>query len=455
MPMSAPGRLHEDAALGIICGSEAGVLEWLDMRRGLDDRPWCNRATALCTMSSIVSNGADMRGFRTILVVVFAASLMAGSFLAGFGTFWLISGSQAQPSEEEAQGMEVFWESWHILDGEFLGDMPSDLERAYGAAHGMVASFGDPYTVFVEPQPRELERDELRGEFGGIGAWVGQDEDGNLVVTPMKDRPADLAGMAEGDIIVAVDGQDIVDLSRDEVVALIRGPVGTAVSVSVRRASSTDVLVFEIKREIVELPTVDYRMLEDHADAAYVSIRLISERTPGELSEALQDLRQQGAQRLVLDLRHNPGGGLLASVEVASEFLSGGVVLYEERTDGQEKPYRATSNGLALDWPLVVLVDGASASGAEIIAGALQDHGRAPLVGEQTFGKGSVQHVHELSDGSSLHATVARWLTPHRHHLDQQGLTPDEIVELTEEDIASASDPQLERAIALLLEQLS
>jgi len=396
-----------------------------------------------------------MRVRRIVFVFILATSLLGMSFLAGFGTFWLISRSQAQPREGEAQSLGVFWESWHILDEEYLGDLPSDLERAYGAAHGMVATFGDPYTVFVEPQPRELERDELRGQFGGIGAWVAQDDDGNIVVTPMKDRPADLAGIFEGDMIVGVDGQDVGELSRDEVVALIRGPVGTVVTLSIQRGSSADVLVFEIEREIVELPTVAYRMLEGYADAAYVSIRLISQRTPDELSDALRDLRQKGARRLVLDLRHNPGGGLLASVEVASEFLSGGVVLYEQRKDGQEKPYRASSSGLALDWPLVVLVDGASASGAEIIAGALQDHGRAPLVGEQTFGKGSVQHVHELSDGSSLHATVARWLTPHRNHLDQQGLTPDETVVFAEDDVESARDPQLERAIALLHDQAS
>ncbi|MBC8448676.1 MAG: S41 family peptidase, partial [Chloroflexi bacterium] len=371
-----------------------------------------------------------MRTFRIFLGLLLAVALLCGAYLAGLGTYWLIGRARAQPSEAEAQSLSAFWEAWHLLDGEFLGDKPSDVQRAYGAAHGMVASFEDPYTVFVEPQPRELERDELRGHFGGIGAWVGQDEEGHIVLTPMKDSPAALAGIQEGDIIVAVDGQDTVGMAQDDVVALIRGPVGSTVQLTIRRAEVEELLEFEIERQTIELPTVEYRLLEEEPETGYVSIRLIGERTPDELKDALRDLREQGATRLILDLRHNPGGALLASVDVTSQFLPGGVVLYEERKDGQEKPYYAARSGLALDWPLAVLVDAATASGAEIIAGALQDHGRARLIGEQTFGKGSVQHVHDLSDGSSLHVTVARWLTPHHHQIDRQGLTPDDVVPL-------------------------
>ncbi len=396
-----------------------------------------------------------MRVVRTLLIIFVSASLLGASYVAGFGTYWLISRARAQPREEEASSLDVFWEAWHILDDEFLGDQPTDVERAYGAAHGMVDSFGDPYTLFVEPQPRELERDEMRGHFGGIGAWVAQDEEGHIILTPMKGQPADRAGILEEDIVIAVDGEDVTDMSYNDVVALIRGPVGTIVKLTIRRPGVDEPLEFEVKRERIELPTVEYRMLEEDPETGYASIRLISERTPNELQDGLQDLREQGATRLILDLRHNPGGALLASVDVASQFLSGGVVLYEERKDGQEKPYHAGRSGLALDWPLVVLVDGATASGAEIVAGALQDHGRGHLVGEQTFGKGSVQHVHDLSDGSSLHVTVARWLTPHHHQINRQGLTPDEVVPFTEEDIAAGRDPQLERAIAYLTGQAS
>jgi carboxyl-terminal processing protease len=395
------------------------------------------------------------RAYKTILAVLVVGALLMASYGAGLATYWLIGRVGAQRNESEAQKLTVFWEAWHILDDEFLGEKPSDLERAHGATRGMVASFDDPYTVFVEPQPRELERDEMRGHFGGVGAWVSQDEEGQIVLAPMVERPAARAGVLEGDVLVAVDGTDITGMSTDEVVALIRGPVGRNVKLTVRRPGADELLEFEVRRERIELPTVASRMLEEQVGTGYVSIRLISQLTPRELAGALEDLKEQGANRLVLDLRHNPGGALSAAVEVASQFLAGGVVLYEQRQDGQEKPYRASANGLALDWPLVVLVDSASASGAEIIAGALQDRGRAPLIGEQTFGKGAVQHVHELTDGSSLHVTVARWLTPHRNHIDKQGLVPNETVTLTEDDVAAGRDPQLEKAIALLAESAS
>lgn len=389
-----------------------------------------------------------MRIFRVFSGLFLASALLSGAFLAGFGTHWLIC--RAQPTEKEARSFGVFWEAWHILDEEFLGEKPSVQERVYGALHGLVASFDDPYTIFVEPQPRELERDEMRGHFGGIGAWVAQDADGNIVLTPMKGKPADKAGIRKGDIVVAVDGKDVTGKPKGEVVALIRGPVGTIVKLTIRRPGVSELLHFDIKRERIELPTVEYRLLEEEPTIGYVDINLIGERTPGELKEALRDLRARGATRLILDLRHNPGGSLTAAVEVTSQFLPNGVVLYEQRKDGQEKPYYATRDGLALDWPLVILVDGATGSGAEIVAGALQDHGRATLIGQQTFGKGSVQHVHDLSDGSSLHVTVARWLTPHRHQIDRQGLAPDIVVPFTEEDRSAGRDPQLERAIAHL-----
>jgi len=389
-----------------------------------------------------------MRAYRVLLGFFLTIALLGATYLAGFGTHWLIS--RAQPTEEEARGFGVFWEAWHILDEEFLGEKPPIQKRVYGALHGLVASFGDPYTVFVEPQPRELERDEMRGHFGGIGAWVSQDAQGHIVLTPMKGLPAERAGIRDGDIVVAVDGREVAGLPQTEVVAMIRGPIGTVVRLTIRRPGVEELLHVEIVREKIELPTVEWRLLEEDPTIGYLAIHLFGERTPTELREALRELHRQGATRLILDLRHNPGGALTAAVDVASEFLSGGVVLYEQRRDGQEKPYYAKHGGLALDWPLVVLVDGATGSGAEIVAGALQDHGRAPLIGERTFGKGSVQHVHDLSDGSSLHVTVARWLTPHRHQIDRQGLTPDVVVPLSREDRAAGRDPQLERAMEYL-----
>lgn len=391
-----------------------------------------------------------MRAARTVGIALVAIVLLAMSFAAGMGALWMVQRVQARSAGDSGAELDVFWEAWNILDDEFLGETPSHEERERGAARGMVGTFDDPYTVFVDPQPRELERDEMRGHFGGIGAYVSVDDQGRIVLTPMADQAAEQAGIEDGDILIAVDGVDVSDMPSEDVVALIRGPLGSVVTLTVRRPSTSEELDFEIERARVELPTVEFRVLNEDASTGYVAIRLIGERTPEELRDALSDLRQEGVDRLVLDLRHNPGGALSASVEVASEFMSGGVVLYEERQDGQQKPYYARRGGLAVDWPLVVLIDGASASGAEIIAGALQDSGRAQLVGEKSFGKGSVQHVHDLSDGSSLHVTVARWLTPRRQQIDQQGLSPDLVVALTQEDVEAGRDPQLDRAVEQL-----
>jgi carboxyl-terminal processing protease len=394
-----------------------------------------------------------MRVLRSTVVVLVVLSLLVAAYAAGIGTWWLVTRARTQPSDEEAENLTTFWEAWHILDDEFLGEPPSEVERARGAIHGMVGAFNDAYTIYLEPEPRELERDEMRGRFGGIGAWVTQDEAGNIVLSPMPDRPAALAGILDGDILVSVDRQLVTGLSSQQVVALIRGPLGSSVHLVVQRPETDESLEFDVKRDEIELPTVQYRTLQEDPPVGYVSIRLIGERTPQELTDALKSLGDAGVQRVALDLRGNPGGALTASVDVTSQFVSGSVVLYEQRKDGQEKPYYAQRGGLALDWPIVVLVDAGTASGSEIIAGALQDHERAVLVGERTFGKGSVQHVHDLSDGSSLHVTVARWLTPKRQQLDGAGLTPDEIVVRTEEDIAAGRDPQLERAIELLVGQ--
>jgi len=283
----------------------------------------------------------------------------------------------------------------------------------------------DPYTTFVEPKPRQLEKDDLRGSFGGIGAWVSKRDDGAIVLKPMEDKPAQRAGVLEGDIVIKVDDQEISpDMSLEDVILLIRGPVGSVVTLTISRTGHPEPLVFEITREKVETPTVTWRFLDEGQGLGYVSISLFTERTDKELEAALKDLKAQGATRLILDLRNNSGGLLQTAIDVASQFLPDGIVLYEQRRDQQEeKSYPVRQGGEATDIPLVVLVNPGTASASEIVAGAIQDLGRGVLVGESTFGKGSVQLVYDLSDQSSLHVTVAHWFTP-------------------------GKDPQLDRAIA-------
>ena len=385
---------------------------------------------------------------KILIALTLALSMMTASYAAGFGTHWWLN-KQDCPTTGETDQFAVFWEAWHILERDFYSQLPTAQQMTYGAIRGVLATLDDPYTIFVEPKPRRLERDDLRGSFGVIGAWVSKHEDGAIVLKPMEDKPAQRAGILEGDAVIQVDDQEITpDMSLEDVILLIRGPVGSVVKLTISRAGHSEPLVFEITREKVETPTVTWRLLDEGQGLAYVSISLFTERTDKELVTALEDLKAQGATRLILDLRNNNGGLLQTAIDVTSQFLSDGVVLHEQRRDQEEKSYPVRRGGKATDTPLVVLVNAGTASASEIVAGAIQDSGRGVLIGESTFGKGSVQLVYDLSDQSSLHVTVAHWFTPNRYEITGNGLTPDFVVPLTEEDRAQGKDPQLDRAIA-------
>ena len=384
---------------------------------------------------------------KTFIAVTLALSVITASYAAGFGTHWWLN--KDSPTTEEADQFTVFWEAWQLLEKDFYGQLPTFQQMTYGAIRGVLTTLDDPYTIFVEPKPRQLEKDDLRGSFGGIGAWVSKREDGAIVLKPMEDKPAQRVGILEGDVVIKVDDQEInPDMPLEDVILLIRGPVGSVVKLTISRAGYLEPFVFEITREKVETPTVTWRLLEEVQGLGYISISLFTERTNEELEIALKDLKAQGATRMILDLRNNSGGLLQTAIDVASQFLSDGVVLYEQRRDQEEKSYPVQRGGKATDVPLVVLVNAGTASASEIVAGAIQDSGRGVLVGESTFGKGSVQLVYDLSDQSSLHVTVAHWFTPNRHQITDNGLTPDIVVALTEEDRAQGNDPQLDRAIA-------
>ncbi len=346
----------------------------------------------------------------------------------------------------------LFWEVWHIIQDKFYGDIPSDTQTTYGAIKGALAALNDPYTVFVEPQPRALERAELDGQFGGIGAYILRDETGNILLDPMVDSPAEKAGVQKNDTLVQVNETPVTpEMSDNDVVLLIRGEVGTKVKITITRAGESSPITLEIERAIIQNPSVDWRILEEDPSIGYIHIRIFSGNTAKEVARALRELPEAGAARYILDLRGNGGGLLDAAVDVASAFLEKGVVLKENRRDTDPKLYfvKLTAPKL-LDAPLVVLVDGGTASASEIVAGALQDSGRAKLIGERTYGKGSVQLVYDLSDESSLHVTVARWLTPNDHSIDGVGLLPDVEVLFSEEDRATGRDPQLLKAIEII-----
>ncbi len=387
------------------------------------------------------------RTLRLLLLSVLITTLVLVAYGAGVGTMWLFTHDRLPNSDEEAE-FGLFWEAWNLVKGNYLGDLPDMQHLSWGAVRGALATLDDPHTTFLEPQPRQLEKERLEGKFGGIGAYVSQDEEGRILLDPMPDLPAEQAGVQKDDVLIRVDDTDITpEMTLDEVITLVKGEVGTVVRLALTREGATEPIVVDIKRQEIPTPSVEWRMLEEAEGLGYIRITIFGGRTRVELREGLSELQAQGMDRLILDLRGNGGGFLDAAVDVASEFLSDGIVLYQISKEEAEQAFKVRNGGRFTAGPLVLLVDGGTASASEIVAGALQDRDRAPLIGERTYGKGSVQSVFDLSDGSSVHVTSARWLTPSRRLIDGDGLTPDVEVGITDEDRNEGRDPQLERAI--------
>jgi carboxyl-terminal processing protease len=344
---------------------------------------------------------------------------------------------------------DLFWEAWELLQNDFYGDLPTEEEMTYGAIRGAINTLDDPFTAFIEPQTAAINREDDGGSFEGIGAYVTM-EDGRLkIVNTFKEQPAEQAGLRRGDIVTQVDDTPIENMSIYEAIALIRGPADTPVRLTILRDGEEPFEV-EIIRARIDIPVVESEMKD--GDIAYVQLLDFSTDASVKLAEATEALLEQNPQGLILDLRGNPGGWLHESILVAGLFMPRDeLVLIERLKDGSERTFETTDRPLAPDIPMVVLVDGGSASASEIVAGALQDTDRAVLIGEKTFGKGSVQLPHELSNGAELRVTIARWFTPNDRAIHGEGLEPDIGVELTLEDLEAELDPQLERAIDYLI----
>ena len=388
-----------------------------------------------------------MNNKRSLLPTLLVVVLIILSFGAGFAYSQLLTGAAPElPAEFNALG-----EAWELLSEDYVNKDALDPEElSRGAIEGMLEALGDPYTSYLESY--QVAWSDLEGSFEGIGAIVSM-EDGELtVVSPIAGGPAERQGVRSGDKILEVDGEPTSEMNLMEAVLKVRGDKGTTVTLLILHQGETTPVAIEIVREEIKLDSVYLDMLPD--DIAHIQITHFAERTPVELTSALNSALQSDAWGIILDLRGNPGGLLDVVVDVADEFLDGGIILYAADGEGDIiEDFPASSGGLATDLPLIVLVDGGSASGSEVLAGALQDHERATLIGTITYGKGSVNILHELSDGSALYVTTARWLTPDLHLIEGVGLTPDIEVEITAEDIASGQDPQLESAIEYLQAQ--
>jgi len=353
--------------------------------------------------------------------ILFGVVLVAGiAFVAGV---WF-AGATDSPHNNDA--FDLFWQSWDILDREFYYDLPEERDMVYGAIQGLLSTAGDRYTFFAPPTRAEFDRQTMAGEFGGIGAYVSQDLEGNLIITaPFNGYPAKQAGLKANDIILEVDGTSIKGWSFDDAVSLLRGSVGTKVALTVFRPSSAEELSVEIVRARVELPTA---ISDRFDDVGYVRLFSFNDRATEVMEQEIAILQKEGVTSLIIDLRGNPGGLLDQAVGVSDLFLDEGLVVFQEDRNGRRIEYYAKGGQLAERIPVVVLIDEGSASASEVVASALRDHQRAPLIGETSFGKGSVQHVYDLADGSQVHVTVAAWYAPSGTPLQGQGLEPDILV---------------------------
>jgi len=366
-----------------------------------------------------------MSKMSKIIISVLLVAVIALAFGAGY-TFGKtkLSGS--------GEGLDIVGQAWNIILTDYVDRDRIDTDNLSRAAiEGMVESLDDPYASYLEMEHYELGLSSLEGEFNGIGAYVTVEGKQLIIIAPIADSPADKAGIKAGDTILEINGEPVIDMSLAEAIIKIRGPKGTAVRLLILHEDETEPEEIEIIRARVELLSVRFEMKED---IAHINVTQFSERTEAELLTALQSLAEKKARGIILDLRHNPGGLLESVVDVASYFLTEGTVVDIIDNKGKKTTLQVKTSALTTDLPMVVLVDNASASGSEVLAGALQDHGRATIAGTKTYGKGSVNILHRLDDGSGLYITTARWFTPNGRLIEGEGITPDHELELTGED---------------------
>jgi carboxyl-terminal processing protease len=380
--------------------------------------------------------------------VVVGQRLTAAGLLSNTPTLSTIPTLDTGDSGPTDADFRVFWEVWNTVEDRFYYDLPDSQTRMYGAINGMLDTLNDPYTAFITPEAARILREDFSGSFEGIGAYVEQAPEGGVyIIRAFEDGPAEQAGIRAGDIIIAADGVDLTGMTLNEALLHVRGPAGTPVVLTIVREGEAEPLEITVVRARLDVPTIESRMLE--GNIGYVALFEFNATANTRLRNAVQELIDQGAQSVILDLRDNPGGYLEQSVDVADLFLNEGLVLIQRDVDGNVREYRSHTGDFAEDIPLVVLINSNSASASEIVAGAIRDRERGVLIGETSFGKGSVQLLYELSDGSELRITYANWYTPDNVSISGEGITPDIVVETPTEP--STTDPQLERAIQYLL----
>ncbi len=375
-------------------------------------------------------------------------------FSLGLLVYWAGNTVLANTAKKSQLDTSLLYRVQGILQQKFDGDIDPQ-KQSEGAVAGSVAALGDPYTIYLDEKSNQELSNDLKGELSGIGVEVGQKNGKLTVIAPIDGTPAAKAGIRSGDYIAAIDGVDSRSLTVDEAVSKIRGEKGTKVKLTIVRGSEQPKEI-EITRDLINVPSVSYEMKP--GNVGYIKIRRFGDDTSAMVRSAASTLKSQGAKSVVIDVRDNPGGYLQTSVDVASQFMSDGVVVEERSKHTKDKTINAQSGGLMTEIPVIMLINNGSASASEILAGALKDNKRATLVGEKTYGKGSVQEVVCLSGsslfgsdckGAALKVTVAHWYTPDGVNISKEGIKPDTEVKLTNEDYDAGRDPQLIKALEL------
>ncbi len=383
---------------------------------------------------------------RRLVLALGILAWSAAAFGAGFGVrAWL---SPVEVRVERVYGADhahpLLDEAWRIVETHALEELPPASKREYAAIRGLLSSLNDSHAQFNEPAQDQIARSHLRGIVGGIGVRFALDESGHIVLTPLRDSPAERAGIRPGDILLSIDNRLLPSPARLEDAIGLQGEPGTVVLIAVRRGGQR--LQFRVTREQIRIPSVEWELIGETAQLGWVRVRQFSEQTADELQHALQSINQRNVRAYILDLRDNSGGLLSSAVDVASQFIIAGEIAIEQQRGQADQVFMVNpaERRLGLDKPMVVLINENTASAAEIVASAIQHHRRGRLVGTRTFGKGSVQRLFALRDGSSLRITTSRWLTAGRRTLEDQGLQPDVWVQ--------GADEQMQTAVRLLTE---
>lgn len=393
-----------------------------------------------------------------IIVVIAVVLLVFGSFIAGFyfGKKSIPSILQISAPLENKETNKpakidfgLFWDVWKKIEEKFLKRNELNYqEMVYGAISGMVKGLNDPYSEFMPPKESKQFIDDIKGKFEGIGAEIGIRKGVLTVISPLKNSPAEKAGLKAGDKIIKIDDRSTADITLNQAVSLIRGPKGTVVTLTILRDSLDKSIEIKITRAVIKIPVLEWKIINNNI--AYIQIFNFSESLIGEFNKTVQKIIKSNANKIILDLRNNPGGYLEVAQEIASWFLKRGEVITQEDFGDKKDFYRSFGYEILGKFPIVILVNEGSASASEILAGALRDLKNVPLVGTKTFGKGSVQILENFKDGSSLKITIAKWLTPNGVSISDEGLKPDYEIKLTDEDIENNRDPQLDKAIEII-----